>query len=473
MKKQLIKLGCLVLSTVALAACGGPSGGSEEKNLIEPEVAAAVKDAQGLSRTELMKKALEEIKAGKQVKVLAVTSRGGKDAAKIEFMKQLNEAGGSYDLSKPADCPVVYDSTVDGKIYTMLAGEVESGVKNYTGAILQDGYQLQKKFIDEGMFTNYVPKEWNDDASTDKNGTADPFTLQYNFKTWMYNNKSGDVTIDNVWDITDAKYKGKICTMDPANENVNMDWLIMLTQEKWADCLKTAFEASSNDNKSLDLTPYANYGEKLKYSYAFIAKFIENAVFYADDGKAVDALAKTPGALGWIVYSKIQNVKETAETSKKNITIAALGNSNTDGNNPGESKIAGFGGFMYKHYMSLMPNCSAPYATAAFFNVLSTTKEGYKNWAGDVGDYPTMAAINSDRTKNGHGTLATEADETGVFKFTQSADGENVFPCLNDPSSAWWNDATKGNAVVETPSFIGPMYNRVAGFINTQISKKK
>lgn len=472
--KKFIKLGCLVLSTVALAACGGSSDNTEaSKNVIDETVAAAVADAQNLSRADLMKKALEEIKAGKKVKMLAVTSRGGKDSAKIEFMEQLNAVGGSFDTSKSSNAPVEYESTVDGKIYTVLAGEVESGVKNYTGAILQDGYQLQKKFIDEGMYTNYIPKEWADDASTDKNGTDNPFTLQYNFKTWMYNNANHDVTIDNVWDVTSEKYKGKICTMDPANENVNMDWLIMLTQEKWADCLKNAFEADSNDNKSLDLSAYAQYGEKLKYSYAFIAKFIENSVFYADDGKAVDALAKTPGSLGWIVYSKIQNVKETAETSKKNIVIAALGENNTDGSNPGNSKIAGFGGFMYKHYMTLMPNCDAPYATCAFLNILSTTKNGYKNWASDVGDYPTMASINVDRTKNGHGTLATEADESGVYTFTQSADGENVFPCLNDPTSSWWNDATKGNAVIETPSFIGPMYNRVAGFINTQISKKK
>lgn len=477
MKKRLLTLALTMLASIGMASCNNtskadPSGDS----IATEEVKNAIADAQNLSRSELMKKAVAELKAagaGAKIKIEAVTSRGGKDAAKAEFVRQLKEAGGEYEYAADATdstiaklAPVQYDSTVDGKIYTILSGEIEANVSDgYDGAILQDGYQLQKKFIDTGYFTNYIPKEWADDASTIKTGNEDPFTLQYQFKAWMANNKNGDTVLDNVWDVTADKYKGKIQTMDPSNENVNMDWLIMLTEENQAKALKTAFEASTNDNKDLDLSPYAQYGETLKYSYAFIAKFIENAVFNADDGKAINALAKTPGNIGWIVYSKIQNIKESAEITKKDIVISALGDKNTDGTTLGKSNMDGFGGFMYKHYMSIMPRTKLPYTTCAFFNVLSTTAAGYKNWATDVGDYPTMASINSDRSKNGHGTLDAE------YKWVQDSTKDNVFPCLNDTSATWWNDTA--GSVVETPSYIGKMYNRVAGFIQTCIANKK
>jgi iron(III) transport system substrate-binding protein len=477
MQKNALTMSLAVVALLGLAGCSNTSstGTSTASSSTAPTaLQAAITDAESLSRADLMKKAVTELKAagnGAKIKVLAVTSRGGKDAAKIEFIKELNAAGASYDETTAASAPVAYSSTVDGQIYTTLTGEISNNVNNNDGAILQDGYQLQKKFIDKGYFTNYIPKEWKDDATTLKNGNDNPFTLQYNFKTWMYNNKGlPNMKIDNIWDITSDAYKGKLLTMDPKNENVNMDWLIMLTQPDQAAALKAAFNADSNDNKTLDLTKYADKAGDLKYSYAFIDKYIENAVFYADDGKAVDALAKTPGSIGWIVYSKIQNIKETADTSKKNIVIAALGNENSDGTNPGSSKVAGFGGFMYKHYMSLMPTTKMPYTTMAFFNVLSTTVNGYKAWAEDVGDYPSMVSINLDRTKNGHGTLATTADSSGVFAFTQKADDSNVFPCLNDPTATWWNDTAK--VIVETPSFIGSNYASVFPFINTAIANK-
>ena len=479
MKKRVVTLSLAALSMIGLAGCGPKtSDAGKTKSVATAKVTAAIKDAENLSRADLMKKAVAELKAAGAnagIKIEAVTSRGGKSAAKAEFARQLQAAGMDYgitdtttdnDAAKKA--PVTYNSTVDGKIYTILSGEIEAGVTGgYDGAILQDGYQLQKKFIDTGYFTNYIPKEWKDENKNVTDGSDNPFTLQYNFKTWMVNNKNNDTVIDNVWDVTQAKFKKKLLTMDPSNENVNMDWLIMLTRDDNATALKKAFEAPTNDNKSLDLTKYAQYGETKKYAYAFIDKFVDNAQFYADDGKAIDDLAKTPGSIGWIVYSKIQNVKESADITKKNIVIAALGNEHSDGTNPGDSKMAGFGGFMYKHYMSIMPKTELPYTTAAFFNILSTTKQGYKNWAGDVGDYPTMASINSDRSKNGHGTLAAD------FTWKQSATGENVFPCLNDPSAAWWNDQTKGAAIGETPSYIGPMYNKVGSFIQIALSNKK
>ena len=422
---------------------------------------AVVKEAEGLTRDELFQKAADEIQGG-TMKFVGTSSRFKKAIAsfKAELTKK-NAACANMDITK--------SSMVDGLIYTTLLSEIESGVSTgYSGALVQDGYQLQKKGIDTGYFVNYIPKEWKDATDTDSDNDSNPFSLQYNFKTWFVNNAEGDTTtIDNVWDITAAKYKGKLQTMDPRNENVNMDWLIMLTQDKWCDVLKSAFEDSSNDNASLDISKYADYGEKQKYAYAFMDGYLTNSVFNTDDGKARDNMsaASAKGTIGWIVDSKIASIQETENVSKKNFTNAALGTTNADGTNP-TMHMKGFGGFMYKHYLQVMPYSPYPWTTCAFINYLSTTEAGYKAWATDIGDYPTMPSINIDRTKYGHGTLA--ADGT----FTQKDSDPNVFPALNDPASSWWTSTTGGNVVVEDPAYIVTQYNKVYAFISSVIANK-
>lgn len=449
MKKKLAGL-LLVATTVlgmgTLTSCDG-NNNSQPKE--QTRVQKAIADAETLSHDELFRKAAEELGTTGKLKILATTSRGGKKEVKDLFIAELKQH------NKDITDPIQYDTTVDGAIYTTLIGEILKGkTDGYSGTVTQDGYQLQKKALDKGYFENYVPKTWKEAPGADLSA-KDPFTLQYNFKTWMYNNKNGDTVIDNVWDVTHSKYAGKIDTMDPNNENVNMDWLIQLTSDEEIAKLKAAFE-DSTANTDVKIEDYAQYGEK-KYAYAFIDRFLSNAVFYEDDGKAMNHLAQTPGNIGWIVYSKLLKVNETNDISKKNIVVAALGENNKDGATMGNSCIKGFGGFMYKHYLQVLKDAKYPYATCAFFELISTNKDAYKVWGNDVGDYPSLPSINVDRTKNGVDV--------------KTADGTKVnMSCLNDPTSNWW--LNKGAAVVETPSFIGSHYDDVIDFIDVVIADK-
>src|SRR5574344_993493 len=320
MKKSKI---CSLAAIAVLAACGLASCGNTNQG-DNDAVKAAIADAESMSRDDLFKKAAEEIGSG-TLKFVGTSSRfkNSIDPFKTELAKYNPDC---------ANMTITKDSKVDGQIYTSLLGEIEAGVTNgYDGALVQDGYQLQMKGINTGYFVNYIPKEWAEANDTNKELNGNPFSLQYNMKTWMTHNLPGSsnkVVIDNVWDITADTYKGKIQTMDPRNENVNMDWLIMLTQDKWCDVLKEAYEDSTNDNKALKVESYAKYGEKQKYAYAFMDGYIKNAVFNGDDGAARDNLVKADGSIGWIVYSKIASLSETDAVSKKNITIAALGDEN-------------------------------------------------------------------------------------------------------------------------------------------------
>lgn len=455
MKSKKLILSLLALSaTAVLAGCGEAGGGQQPAELTE--VQKVVKEAETLSRTELFKKAAAEL-GSKTFHWLATSSRGGK--VKGEFVKALNEAAGTTIKEDQID----YQTTVDGKIYTFLNAEVESGNATYSGALLQDGYQLQTKGIEKG-YVNYLPKEWAEHTGVNKDRDANPFSLQFNFKTWMYNKAEG-YKADNIWDF--LKDGMVIDTMDPTNENVNMDWMIQLTSDDNCDILKAAFDDATNSSglTATDLNKYATYGEKRKYAFLFIDRFVKNANFAADDGKALDAFSKAPGHAAWIVYSKIQNLAESAAISKKNIVVAALGDKHSDGKNP-TLALKGFGGFMYKHYLMLTPKSPLPWTACAFINFLSTTKVGYSKWAGDVGDYPTYGEeINVDRTMNGHGTLSAD------YKWTQDSTKDNVFPCLNDPTANWWINTAK--STVETPSYIATYYNTVNAFIQKCIADKK
>lgn len=452
----------LVSTLAVLALCGttfSMTSCGEKKN---SAVEAAVKDAMTLDRDALLQKAADELQDG-QFKWVGCSSRAKKAATYFqELLAAKNE--------KCKNATFVWDVLDDGHIYTKLVGDIKAQTKDgYDGALVQDGYQLSQ-FGDQ--FVNYVPKEWTGDASN-----KEPFSLQYNFKTWLVNDADGNEAIpDNVWDFTDT---GKhIQTMDPNNENVNRDWLIMLTKTEYNTMLKDAWDALSETEKAAkgvnpEADEFKSYGEK-KYAYAFIAGYIKNAIFQKDDGAAVNAFAvnTAKGSYGWIVYSKMMNLAETDTVSKKWIVSPALGKENTDGNTA-TMKMRGFGGFMYKHYLQVMPNTAHPYTTCALINILSTTEQGYKGWAKDIGDYPSMSSINLDRTKFGHGTLATEKNDKGEYAYTQDNNGANVFAVMNDPKSDWWISKTGGNAVIEEPEYIGKNYDAVNDFIVTQTNKKK
>ena len=447
--KFMLGLSILALSTSALLLGCGKEEGSDLTR-----VEQVVAEAEKMDRTQLFKKAAEEL-GSKTFNWYATSSRGGKVTK--EFVAALNEAGGTSITENQ----IKYNTTVDGRIYTFLNAEIEAKNQVTSGALLQDGYQLQTKGIEKG-YVNYVPKEWSEHAGVNKARDANPFTLQFQFKTWMYHK---GMEIDNVWDF--AKEGLVIDTMDPTNENVNMDWLIQLTSDDSCALLKSAFDDTTNSSglTAADLAKYESYGGNRKYAFLFIERFIKNASFANDDGAALNNFMAADDHAAWIVYSKILKVEETEQISKKNIVIASLGANHSDGNHPTVS-LKGFGGFIYKHYLMLTPESPLPWTACAFINFLSTTSTGYKGWKDDVGDYPSYGDdINANRKLGGHGSI----NEKG--EFVQSDTGENIFPCLNDPSSNWWID--QAHAGVEDPAYIATCYNTVAAFAMQQIAAKK
>ncbi len=207
---------------------------------------------------------------------------------------------------------------------------------------------------------------------------------------------------------------------------------------------------------------YASYGELKKYAYAFIAGFIKRASFAGDDGDIINPLSKktADGSAAWIVYSKMNNIEETEDVSKKFLVSPALGKDNTDGATA-TMNMKGFSGFMYKHYLMVSSITKHPYTTCAFINYLATTSDGFKAWGKDIGDYPSMPSVDVNRRKFGHGEFVT--NEKGEKTWKQDDTKENVFPVMNDPSGDWW--VNTGKAIVEDPEYLGSNYDDVNKFI--------
>ena len=115
--KFLFGAAVLALTTSALiSACSGQGGGSSEKTRVQK----VVEQAEKMSREDLFKKAAEEL-GSQTFHWYATSSRGGK--VKDKFVAELNKAGGTNITADQID----YQTTVDGRIYTILNAEIESG----------------------------------------------------------------------------------------------------------------------------------------------------------------------------------------------------------------------------------------------------------------------------------------------------------------------------------------------------------
>ncbi len=141
-KTGLLLVAATILGAASLTSCG-------KKFEPNADVVAAIQDAETLTHDQLFKKAAEELGTSGKLKILATTSRGGKDTVKNLFIEELKKHNAAISD------PLAYDTTVDGKIYTTLDAEIKSGTRDgYSGTITQDGYQLQTNKVLAGGVCN-------------------------------------------------------------------------------------------------------------------------------------------------------------------------------------------------------------------------------------------------------------------------------------------------------------------------------
>lgn len=359
MKKILCMLLVLSMVLVVFSACGN----DPEKN------ATIYEKAQEMTWDEIFE--LAKAETG-DFNAYGNTSRI-KDAMTAFVAKYGQELGLS-------ESNAVGTKMSDSEIYTTIESENQSA-NNSKGAsmvMIQDGATLLTYVKGTDYFANYVPKAY---ASKLDKSALTPLVQQYINKLFIWNNVGeAPAAITNVWQLTEASMSGKVFFKSPKNEQVNMNFLIMLTSDAWAQKLAAAYE--SYYGKAIELGSYKNAG------YKWVAEFLANANFSINSDTTIAGdLSKeeNAGKAGLFVLSKLRDSSVVAD----NLTVGAFA----------ETAIEPFSGFMYPMYCQITQNGPRPYTAMLFIEYLMT-QEGFKPWGKSIGAYssnPDLTVLDGDR----------------------------------------------------------------------------
>ncbi len=261
----------------------------------------------------------------------------------------------------------------DAEIYTKLEIEIDGKAKGADMVMIQDGAALTPR-IEDGYLINYIPA-----SVADTIGEADraPLVHQYINKLFIYNNKGENVpAIKNVWELTDEKMKGNIIFKNPESEQVNMNFLVMLTSDDWSAKLADAYKAWAG--KDIELGEYKNAG------YKWIAEFLGNCTFQSSDTTIAEEISQetAQGKIGLFVLSKLRSSSVLTD----NLTV---GQYDATAN---AYAIEPFSGFMYPMYALVSAGATRPYTAMLFIEYLMTA-DGFNPWGKSIGAYSTSSAI--------------------------------------------------------------------------------
>ena len=341
MKKFLSLILALVLAMTALTAFA--------------DTAAIVEEGAALTHDELVEKALAE--EGTFI-VYGNTSRIA-DAAEA--------FGALYNITCEPN------NLKDAEIYTKLEAEATGSVKGADMVMIQDGSNLTYA-IEDGVLFNYVPASV---ADTLDEADKLPLVHQYINKLFIYNNLGENVpAIKNVWELTDESLKGNVIFKSPADEQVNMNFLTMLTSDAWSEKLAEAYKAWKGED--IDLGEYKNAG------YKWIAEFLANCTFIKSDTTIAEEVSQetAAGKIGLFVLSKLRSSSVLTD----NLTVAQY-----DATANGYA-IEPFAGFMYPMYALVTGSATRPYTAMLFIEYLMTA-DGFKPWGKSIGAYSPSSAI--------------------------------------------------------------------------------
>ena len=320
------------------------------------DVASDVEGAAELTHDELVEKALAE---SGTFTVAGNTSR---------------IATAAEDFAALYGIPTASNNLKDQEIYEKLQSESIDMV------MIQDGAQLLDA-IDAGIVINYVPASVKDALAEDDQQPA--LIHQFINKLFIYNNKGENVpAIENVWELTAPEMKGNVIFKNPESEKVNMNFLVMLTNDDWSAKLAEAYKSWKGEE--IDLGEYKTAGHK------WIAEFLANVTFGKSDTSIAEEVSQdtAEGKIGLFVLSKLRSSSVLTD----NLTVAqydATANGYT---------VEPFSGFMYPMYTMVSANANRPYTAMLFIEYLMT-QDGFKPWGKSIGAYspnPEIAINDGD-----------------------------------------------------------------------------
>ena len=370
------KLLTFLLSTVLGLACCFTfvgCGGGDDVDM--SELQKKINEAQGLTTEQLVEKA-----KGETGNFVAYGTSSRITQAMTDFVAKY---GSRIGLSSSNASGVKKN---DSEIYELLMNEAEASNKSQAASmvLLQDSATMSQYISRTEILANYIPNGM--EKFVDEQFRV-PLAHQFINKLFMYNKlgTNNKMKFTNVWEPTDSRYNGRIYFKSPKEEQVNMNFLIMLTSPEWSAKLETAYKQLHDGAAATDVgsgKTYTNYG------YKWIAEFLNNCDFsITSDTTIARSLSADTNAnkMGLFVLSKLRDDAVT----QANLQVSAW--EKKSGSETEFESITPFAGFMYAIYAQLATAGPRPYTAMLFINYLMTD-EGFTPWK-QIGGYSANNSV--------------------------------------------------------------------------------
>ncbi len=279
-----------------------------------------------------------------------------------------------------------YSSTKDQALYTELTTALGQNQYVSDAVMVQDGSSLQSMLLDTGYTLSYVPK-----SAQLSDSDLNPLTALYVSKCFIWNRTNPEYGLDyisNIWQLTGKDgetLKGvhQLSFQNPATENVNMNFLIMLTSDESCEKLAKAYESYFG-------VPYAGNDGYKNIGYKFVSEMIGNVTtWHSSDTTAVKNM--TTMTTGQVVYAPFNKVKDYPDTNDYHEDLAVTG---------WNVSVEGFEAYFYKMWLLIPTTARLPYTACLLFEFLCM-EDGFSSGWDSEGYYsvnPDVSVVDGDHT---------------------------------------------------------------------------
>lgn len=341
----------LIVLVSAMAVLGG-CGSSKD---------AKASDASSKSNTQNTQASTTDSKSDSDL-IAAAKKEGTVNVYSIT--SRISDAGKAFE--KKYGIKVQATDLSDYQLIDKITKEAKANAAGADFVIAQDSGRVYGELIKPGYLVNYVPDSVK---NTIPKEYQSPLVFSFMNKVLIYNSETNTLPpINNIWALTDAKWKGKFFFKNPFQEGINSN-LTMLTSPDVAKKLEGAYERYYGKKITLTTKNAGYEWIKMAYQNGLVSPTSDTQM-----SESLGVKGQKLNDIGLCTFSKLRYC------STKNLALLPL-----TGMDP-------FAGFYYPTYLQMCKNAKHPNAAKLFIQYL-LTDEGFKPWQQDMGTYSSVSTI--------------------------------------------------------------------------------